>query len=228
MNLIATSTTLTMTSREIADLIGKQHSHIKISAERLAEKKVIGTLAAREFDHNGNTYTEYLLNKRDSLILVAQNCPEFTARIVDRWQELEEKAALPALPNFSDPVAAARAWADAKEAEQKALVQLEAAKPAIEFVENYSKAEGAKGFREVCKLLKANEARFRGFLLEARIMYRLGGRLMPFAQHLDAGRFTVVTGINGDNAYTAAKFTSKGIAWIAGIWTADQLAKGAA
>ena len=39
----------TMTSREIADLIEKQHSHIKVSAERLAEKGVIGTLAPREF-----------------------------------------------------------------------------------------------------------------------------------------------------------------------------------
>ena len=86
---------LTMTSREIAELIEKQHSHIKVSAERLAQRGVIGTLAVREFNHNGNVYTEYLLNKRDSLVLVAQNCPEFTARIVDRWQELEAKAQKP-------------------------------------------------------------------------------------------------------------------------------------
>lgn len=35
--------TQTMSSREIAQLIEKQHSHIKISAERLEEKGVIGT-----------------------------------------------------------------------------------------------------------------------------------------------------------------------------------------
>ena len=84
-----------MSTREIADLIEKQHSHIKVSAERLAQRGVIGTLAVREFNHNGNVYTEYLLNKRDSLVLVAQNCPEFTARIVDRWQELEAKVQKP-------------------------------------------------------------------------------------------------------------------------------------
>lgn len=91
--IMSTDATLTMTSRQIAELIEKQHANIKISAERLAEKGVIGTLAAQEFTHNGNVYTEYLLNKRDCLILVAQNCPEFTARIVDRWQELEQQAA---------------------------------------------------------------------------------------------------------------------------------------
>lgn len=88
----------TMSSREIAKLINKEHTNIKISAERLAEKGVILTLALQEFQHNGNTYTEYLLNKRDSLILVAQNCPEFTAIIVDRWQELENQQA-PKLPS---------------------------------------------------------------------------------------------------------------------------------
>ncbi|WP_284214666.1 hypothetical protein [Comamonas jiangduensis] len=28
-------------------------------------------------------YAEYMLNKRDSLILVAQNCPEFTEQLTE-------------------------------------------------------------------------------------------------------------------------------------------------
>lgn len=120
MSLVPSSQNMTMSSREIADLIGKQHSNIKISAERLAASGVIGTLAMQEFSHNGNTYHEYMLNKRDSLILVAQNCPEFTAKIVDRWQELEEKVSggLIQVPNFSNPAEAARAWAAEYEARQ--------------------------------------------------------------------------------------------------------------
>lgn len=228
MNALVTgSAALTMSTREVADILGKQHSNIKISAERLSASGVIGTLAMQEFEHNGNRYTEYLLGKRDCLILVAQNSPEFTARIVDRWQELEAKVALPQLPNFNDPVAAARAWADAKECEQKALVQLEAAKPAIEFVERYVDADGSKGFREVCKLLAANENEFREFLIDKRIMYRLAGRMMPFAPHMDAGRFEVKTGVSdSEHAYTQAKFTPKGVAWVAGLWTAEKMAKG--
>ena len=109
---------------------------------------------------------------------------------------------------------------------ERQAAQIEQQKPAVEFVERYTEADGSKGFREVCKLLKANEARFRQFLLDARILYRLGGRLMPFAQHLEAGRFTVITGMNGENAYTTAKFTSKGITWVAGEWAKHNLAMG--
>lgn len=115
MTQLSTINNQTMSTREIAELVDKQHSNIKISAERLAEKGVIGTLATQEFTHSGNVYVEYLLNKRDSLILVAQNCPEFTARIVDRWQELEEKQ-VAAIPNFANPAEAARAWAEQYEA----------------------------------------------------------------------------------------------------------------
>lgn len=94
MNLI-TSNQLTMSTREIAELLGKAHTNIKISADRLAEKGTIA-LQGSTFEHNGNEYIEFLLNKRDSLILVAQNSPEFTAAIVDRWQELEAQTQPPA------------------------------------------------------------------------------------------------------------------------------------
>lgn len=90
-----------MSTREIAELLEKRHDNIKLSAERLAAKGVIGSPSLQETHYvdpqNKQTYTEYLLNKRDSLILVAQNSPEFTARIVDRWQELEAQQA-PAMP----------------------------------------------------------------------------------------------------------------------------------
>ena len=40
--------------------------------------------------------------KRDSIIVVAQNCPEFTARLVDRWQELEKQVQQNAVPNYGN------------------------------------------------------------------------------------------------------------------------------
>lgn len=215
---------LTMGTREIAEMLGKNHSDIKRSAYRLAESGVIGgcqPLAESPYTHeqNGQTYSEYRLNKRDSLVLVAQNCPEFTAAIVDRWQELEAKQA-PTLPNFADPVAAARAWADAVEQKQVAERQLALAAPKVEFVNKYVAATGNLSFRQVAKLLKVKEPELRDFLLGRRIMYRLAGVLTPYAEHIEAGRFEVKAGVadHGDSshAYSQVKMTPKGVEWLAG------------
>lgn len=221
------SAAVTMTSREISDLVEKRHDNVKRTIETLAERGVIGLPQIEEYaDSLGRPAQQYLIGKRDSYVLVAQLSPEFTARLVDRWQELESKQA-DRLPDFSNPVIAARAWADAKEAEQVALVQLEQARPAVEFVERYVQADGLKGFRETCKLLKANEARFREFVITSKIMYRLGRSLTAYQNHIDAGRFEVRTGHAeaNDHAFTSTKFTAKGVEWIAGEWAKHQVAQ---
>jgi len=87
------SSELTMSSREIAELTGSRHDNVKRSAERLAADQILTSpLEGFEFEHRGNRYQEYRFNKRDSLVLVARLSPEFTAAVVDRWQELEAKA----------------------------------------------------------------------------------------------------------------------------------------
>ncbi len=216
---------LTMSSEEIAALVESRHDNVKTSIERLGARGVIQLPALQEVrNHLGQTVSVYQLCKRDSYVVVAQLSPEFTARLVDRWQELEAQAA-PALPDFSNPVAAARAWADAKESELRTAEALALAAPKAEFVDRFVAAEtGAMGFRQVCKLLRANEERFRAFLLDNKVMYHLGGRLTPMAHHMDAGRFVVKAGHaqHSDHAFTQAKFTSKGVTWIAGLWGQHQ------
>ena len=113
---------LTMSSREIADLVDSRHDKVKQSVERLADKGVIGLPPLGEYlDALGRPAKQYVFSgeqgKRDSIVVVAQLSPEFTARLVDRWQELEaQQAPTVALPNFSNPAEAARAWAAEYEA----------------------------------------------------------------------------------------------------------------
>ncbi|MEC8823487.1 MAG: Rha family transcriptional regulator [Pseudomonadota bacterium] len=184
------SESLTMSSKEIAELTGKRHDHVMRDIEKMLDEL---ELAAPKF---GGTYvTEqnkilpcYNLPKRECDILVSGYSLKYRAMIVDRWRELEQQAK-PSLPDFSDPVAAARAWADELEQKRAAMKQLEAAKPAVEFVDRYVSADsGNKGFRQVCKLLNANEREFRQFLSDEKIMYRLGGEWMPYQSHVEAGR----------------------------------------
>lgn len=91
---------VTMSSREIAELVESRHDSVKRTIETLSDKGVIVRPQAvdeQTSDAMGRprTTSVYHLGKRDSLIVVAQLCPEFTARIVDRWQELEAVAAKP-------------------------------------------------------------------------------------------------------------------------------------
>ncbi|CAN7642902.1 BRO family protein [Paraburkholderia terricola] len=126
-----------------------------------------------------------------------------------------------ALPDFSDPAAAARAWADEVDARRAAQFALEQAKPAVDFVAKYADAaSGNKTFRQVCKLLGAKEHQFREFLIDRSVIYYLNGEMTPFAQHLDVGRFSVKTGVSNhsDHVYNRMTFTPKGVTWIAGEW----------
>lgn len=216
------TSTPVMSSREIAELCEKQHKDVMRDIRNMLESldEPLAQFCADLPDSYGRLQPAFILPKDLTFTLVAGYNVKLRKRIIDRWIELEQQSA-PSLPNFSDPVAAARAWADAKEAEQKALVQLEAAKPAVEFVDRFVDASGSKGIREVAKLLRANEREFIAFLIDSQIMYRLGGRLTPYAQHLDAGRFEVKAGVaQNEHAYTTARFTAKGIQWIGGLWIA--------
>jgi len=217
-----------MTSIEIADLVEKRHDNVKRTIESLIERGTIASPQIEEKPTAGRSVSVYVFEgeqgKRDSIIVVAQLSPEFTARLVDRWQELETQLSQPVRIPQSLPEAL-RLAADL--AEQKAELEnkLAIAAPKVEFVDNYVEATCAMGFREAAKLLKVKETDFRLFLIEQGIMYRLAGKLTPYAQHLDAGRFTMKTGENQNNghAFTQAKFTPRGIQWVAALLAGHDL-----
>lgn len=220
------TTNPTMTSREIADLVESRHDSVKRTIERLAQTGAIvqpPSVDEQTPDDFGRMRTTavYVIGKRDSYVIVAQLSPQFTARLVDRWQELEHAAA-PALPQSF--AAALRLAADQQDVIAQQAEQLAAAAPKVDFVDRYADSTGLKGFRQVAKLLGAKENVFREFLLDEKILYRLGGEMVPFAPHLDAGRFAVKAGTaDTGHAFNSAKFTPKGVAWVAGEFARWQL-----
>ena len=224
---------LVMTSIEIAELVEKRHDNVKRTIESLIERGTIASPQIEEKPTAGRPVSVYVFEdeqgKRDSIIVVAQLSPEFTARLVDRWQELEAQLSQPVRIPQSLPEAL-RLAADLSEQKAELENKLAIAATKVEFVDNYVEATGAMGFREVAKLLKVKETDFRLFLIEQGIMYRLAGKLTPYAQHLDAGRFTMKTGENQNNghAFIQVKFTPKGIQWIAGLLAANKVSERAA
>lgn len=162
--------------------------------------------------------------KRDSIIVVAQLCPEFTARLVDRWQELEKQVRQPALPDFTDPVAAARAWAD--EVEQKRLAQKEVDRLALENKELAPKAavcdaivknKQHRNATQVAKPLGMTATQLNKKLEQVDVYdtrIKRGGRM--FKQwFVDEGYGVVKCSADG---YVQSLFTAKGQIWVSELF----------
>lgn len=229
--LVNFNSQLTMSSREIADLVESRHDSVKRTIERLSVGVICLPPLVEYLDSLGRTAHEYLFSgekgKRDSIIVVAQLCPEFTARLVDRWQELE-RTAKPVIPqSFAEALRMAADQAEQIEQQQLLIAQQ---KPAVEFVGKYVAAtSGNMTFRAVAKILKVNERELRQFLSDNKIMYKLGGDWVPHQNHIDAGRFEVKTGLTeheeSSHAFKQSKFTPKGVEWLAGEYAKHMTAK---
>ncbi|WP_429046828.1 phage antirepressor KilAC domain-containing protein [Aeromonas veronii] len=172
----------TMTSQEIADLVGSRHDNVKRTIERLAERGVTQSPPLEEIENKQslgprNKTMAYVFTgkqgKRDSLIVVAQLCPEFTARIVDRWQELEEKNAQPdPMVVLNDPASMRGLLLTYTE---KVLVleeQVEGMKPKVEALDLIATADGSLNLTEAAKALQQQPKKFNQHLSSQHWIYK--------------------------------------------------------
>ena len=208
---------LTISSREITKLVNSRHSDVCKSIETLISKGVIGGYQPKPYTHpqNGQIYYEYFLNKRDTYILVAQFSPEFTAAVIDRWQELENQQNPTALLPQNYLQALEQLVASEKEKQALAL-ENKAMKPKADFVDLYVDIGTTKSLRETAKILNMPEKAMIAALERDKALYRQSGNLIPYSDKQSRGLFTVKTGTaeHGHN-FTQTRVTSKGIQWIA-------------
>lgn len=230
--LMAVGQALAMSSREIAELTGKEHFHVMRDI-----REMLAALAEDESKFGGiylDAYSReqacFNLPKDLTITLVAGYNVQMRHAIVCRWQELEAAQA----PDLSTEEGrllmiqelSTRQLALVRENKAQAE-QLALAAPKVEYVDRYVAANGAMGFRQVAKLLKAKEPEFRAWLQESKVMYRLGGEWAAYQCHIDAGRFVTKAGVatHNEHAYSRTLFTPKGVNWVAGEWAKHQLAQ---
>ena len=99
--LMSASQPQTTSSREIADLTGKEHRNVMrdirvMLVELHGEGGVLSFEQTYTNPQNGQSYPCYALPKRETLILVSGYNVAMRAKIIDRWQELE--SATPTIP----------------------------------------------------------------------------------------------------------------------------------
>ena len=128
------TTSPTITSLDISEMVESLHADVKRSIARLVTQGVIVQPPTADIpfvDAMGRQRTQKVSlftesNKRDSYVVVAQLSPPFTARLVDRWQELEAAQRTKAQIQQQAPVALPEAFETSLRRKIKAHAELAA------------------------------------------------------------------------------------------------------
>ena len=123
-NLVIANATLTMTLKEITDLLNVEHNKAMNKVEKMAEDPEFGTVAKTSTVYNdkGQTIQTYQLDKRQSIAVASRLNTALLMRIIDRWQELENQSK-PAMPTTY--IAALEALVASEKAKELALLQVD-------------------------------------------------------------------------------------------------------
>jgi anti-repressor protein len=125
------------------------------------------------------------------------------------------QAAVAALPDFTDPVAAARAWADECEAKRAAQLQLEAAAPKVVFADSILNADGTTTVADVARTFKISVQKMRRALKIKKVILANNA---PAAAYVAKGYFVEATHSfetsRGTQIGHSARVTGKGIEFL--------------
>lgn len=197
----------TMSSLEIAELTGKPHNDVlkairtmEPAWERVARGKFsLGTYQ----DANNQARPCYYLDKRECLYIATKFKDEARAKLVIRWEELEtkERRNMTALPNFSNPAEAARAWAseyemklieskraDAAEQQVFALSQeIEAMQPKVSYYDTILNNKSTVLTTQIALDYGMSAKAFNQKLFAMRIQHKVGDQWILYAPYLSQG-----------------------------------------
>ena len=206
--------TITMTSREIAELTGKKHLHVMRDIRTMlqelgGDQSKFGSIF---LDSYGREQPQFSLDKDHTLTLLLGYDTAARLKVVKRWQELEQQVAKPQLPDFTNPVEAARAWADAVEQVQIHAAQIEKEKPKVEHYDRVADLDRTMNITMAATKL-GRSARSVNQVLDTLGVYNKSiVRSRVFNQwFVDAGYGVVRQTSNG---FTQSLLTIKGEMWL--------------
>ncbi len=168
----------TMSSREIAALTGKEHKHVKRDCEVMfSELELDPTGYAQNWTHpqNGQTYTEYLLNKDLTTTLVTGYSIKLRHAVVVRWQELEAKTQIDPMVALNDPATMRMLLGNYSEKVIALEHKVEEMQTAVDAFERIAKADGSLCITDAAKSLQVRPIDLRRWLQANGWIYKRQG-----------------------------------------------------
>ena len=193
----------TMSSREIAELTGKNHQHVLRDCDILNEnyeRMSLSKIGQSQYKaDNGQTYREYRLTKMQTFDLLTGYSAELRIKVNRRWEELEAKEqAHQQIPqSFSEALRLAAEQAERIEAQQK---QLQAQAPKVLFADTVIGSQSSCLIGELAKLItqkgyEIGEKRLFKWLRENHYLGTRGEYYnIPNQQYIEQGLFELKKG----------------------------------
>ena len=218
-----------VSSRDVAENFGKQHKNVLRAIDDLvAQNSATQNMFNEQVrEYHGQDFRYYYMNRDGFSLLVmgftGAEAIEWKLKYIEAFNSMEKKLKNPlALPNFSNPAEAARAWADEFEKRKQAEALNEANRPKVIFAEAVSASKTSILVGELAKILRGNgvpigQRRFFQWLRENGYLIKRKGTdyNMPTQRSMELGLFEIKEGsyVNGDgvNVITKTpKITGKG------------------
>lgn len=215
-DITPSSTPMSMSSREIADLTGKRHDHVVRDIEKMLTDVGEGLPKFGDTyrnEQNGQEYRCYNLPKDLTITLIAGYRSDLRLKIVRRWMELEDQAALPrAVPqSFREALLLAADQQEQIERQQAEIAMKDAT------IGRISAAPDDMGIRDAGRALEVGQDRVMDFLIRKDWACIQGGKPRPAHYGLTMGYTRLVERIYPDR-FTGEdriakdfKITQKGI-----------------
>ncbi len=210
---------------EIAQLVQTEPRNVKLSIERLANKDVIQLPPMAKVENkqslSPNRFSDAYVftgeqGKLDSITVVAQLCPQFTALLVQRWYELEKQLSQPVELSRMDLIQLALAAEQENQALKQHVALLE---PKAQVVDVIADTVNTYSIRESAKTIGIQQKKLIDFMIQKNWVYRENSRqrrLCAYSQRIDqkvmVNKVTqVVASADGDRVFTQARLTAFGL-----------------
>lgn len=203
-----------MTSLEIAELCQKRHDNVKRTIEILSGKtdkrdaviaRPHSEVVQKEVNNRIYDVEVYIFKgeqgKLDSITIVAQLCPEFTAALVKRWYELENQNAVQLPQTFAEALQLAADQAR----------QLELAAPKVKYFDKVVDRSTLLNATQVAQKLGMSAVAMNKLLDDLDVYSRNVKRARVIKQwFIDAGYGELK---QTELGFSQPMFTTKGEAW---------------
>lgn len=221
-------------SRQVAKMIGKRHDNLIRDIDGYVN--ILGQTSKLRTDNffvkssyqagTGKTYPCYNLTRKGCDMVANKLTGEkgvlFTAEYVTKFEEMEKQIKMQQLlPDFNNPVEAARAWANEVEAKQKALValeqvnkELEEAKPKLTYYDTILNSVGTMTSSQIGADYGMSAIKLNRILNEQKLIKKVNNQWILYAKYQNQGlteskTFDVEHGsIIG--SYVSTRWTQKG------------------